>query len=298
MRHIFPTFLLLTVLSTLTGCQTTHRGVVPVSGGGQLYYEQRGSGEPLLLLHGHSLDRRMWDSQWKVFARDFCVIRPDFRGYGRSSEQREDLPMTHADDIITLLDSLHINQAHVVGLSMGAFVVGDLLAIYPSRLKSVTLASGSIRRSSPGPSQPMDSAESARRDEEIAALKQKGVEQMKREWIDALVASGGSRREQMRKPLERMIGQWSAWQPLHKEVRLFYAREAWDSLVSRRPKVPVLMLDGATEGKDSREPQELKYLENGQHQILPDCGHMMNMEQPELFNRIVLSFLKTASEKQ
>ena len=283
----------------LIACSSTRYGYVSVSGDGRIYYEERGSGQPLLLLHGHSLDRRMWDSQFPVFARNYRTIRLDFRGYGRSSEQREDLPMTHADDVLTLMDSLHIGQAHVLGLSMGAFTAGDLLAMHPDRLLSCVLASGSIRKSSPGPSTPMDSAEIARRDSEIAALRQKGVEQMKREWLEQLMGSGGSRRETMRKSLWHMISQWSAWQPLHKEVRLFYGREAWDSLKRRCPQVPVLMLIGSNELKSkSLRPAELNYLPQGRCIVLPDCGHMMNMEQPDSFNHAVLTFLRSVSPRR
>ena len=156
-------------IALLCGCTATTRvGMVAVQGGGSLYYEERGKGAPLLLLHGHSLDGRMWDEQFRVFARHYRVVRPDFRGYGRSSEQREDLPMTHADDVVTLMDSMHFDNAYVVGLSMGAFVAGDMLAMYPERLLGCVMASGGIRRGSPGPSEPMDSAESRKRDQEKA----------------------------------------------------------------------------------------------------------------------------------
>lgn len=279
-------------ICTLTSCSTPLKsGYVGMSGGGRMYYEERGKGEPLLLLHGHSLDRRMWAGQMGPLSRHYRVVTPDFRGYGRSSDQSETLPMTHADDILTLMDSLGISKAHVVGLSMGAFTAGDLLAMHPERLLSCVLASGSIRRSSPGPSEPMDSAESARRDKEIAALKVKGVDMMKREWLEQLIGSGGSQRERMRKPLWQMISDWSAWQPLHKEVRLFYGREAWQQLQERRPDVPVLLLQGENEHK-SGQPAELRYLPNGRREVLPDCGHMMNMEQPQLFNSAVLRFLR------
>ena len=278
----------------LSSCVTTRSGYVLVEGGGRIYYEERGEGEPLLLLHGHSLDTRMWNQQFKPFSRHYRTIRMDFRGYGRSSEQREDLQMTHMDDVLTLMDSLRIERAHVVGLSMGAFVAGDMLAMAPQRLLSCVLASGSIRKGSPGPSEPMDSAERARRDAEIAALKQKGVDVMKQEWIEALIKSGGSKRETMRRPLSKMIADWTAWQPLHKDVRLFYGKEAWSELKRKRPRVPVLMLTGAAEHKGSR-PQELLYLPLGRKEELPDCGHMMNMEQPDLFNRAVLEFLRSAS---
>ena len=280
----------------LAGCNSYKSGFVSVSGGGQLYYEARGKGEPMLLLHGHSLDRRMWDAQWKPLSKHYRVVRLDFRGYGRSSEQREDLPMTHVDDVLTLMDSLHIQKAHVVGLSMGAFVAGDMLAMYPERIQTCVMASGGIRNTK-GPSEPMDSAESWKRDEEIAALKEKGVEQMKEEWLEQLMSTGGSRREQIRRPLARMIHDWSAWQPLHKEVRLFYGKEAWQRLKEHKGDkildVPTLFLRGANELKGKRSnPAEMQYLSKGRFLIIDDCGHMLNMEQPEAFNRAVLQFLR------
>ena len=275
----------------LNSCASTHCGYITVSQGGRIYYEERGNGHAVLLLHGHSLDRRMWDEQFAVFARHYRTIRFDFRGYGRSSEQTETMQFTHADDVLTVMDSLHIDRAHLVGLSMGAFVAGDLLAMHPERMISCTLASGGIRKNSPGPSVPMDSAESRRRDVEIEALKQKGVNTMKQEWLDALVNGGGSQRERIRKPLSRMIRDWTAWQPLHKEVRLFYGREAWQQLIKTRPEIPVLILSGETEHKKGT-PAEMKYLPYGETITLPDCGHMMNMEQPHVFNTTVLNFIE------
>jgi pimeloyl-ACP methyl ester carboxylesterase len=296
MKKTYLYMVLTASLLLLSGCGThVQSGYVDVSGGGKLYYEESGKGQPLLLLHGHSLDRRMWDGQFGPFSRHFRTIRLDFRGYGLSSDQSETMPMTHVDDVITLMDSLHIWQAHVVGLSMGAFVAGDLLGMYPERCLSAVLASGSVRKGSKGPSEPMDSAESARRDREIAELKAKGVDMMKREWLEQLVGSGGSRREKMRDRLWTMISEWSAWQPLHKEVRLFYGREAWQRMQELHPSMPVLLLRGACEGKKGT-PDELQYLPHGRVETLEDCGHMMNMEQPQRFNRAVLGFLKSVDK--
>lgn len=282
--------LLMTVVCM--ACATNRTGFVNTPDGGRIYYEERGKGETVLLLHGHSLDCRMWDKQWGPMGRRYHVVRMDFRGYGRSSDQREDLQMTHVDDVVTLMDSLHLSKAHVVGLSMGAFVAGDMLAMYPERLASCTLASGGIRNS-PGPSEPMDREESSRRDREIATLKEKGIDQMKREWTEQLISSGGSRRERMRRSLTRMISDWTAWQPLHKEVRLFYGREAWQQLKERgKVDVPLLMIRGANELKGKRsEPAEMKYTTRGRFVVVEDCGHMLNMERPREFNRSVLEFI-------
>lgn len=283
--------ILLSVLLLTTGCsENPQTGRVDVDNA-SLYYEELGSGEPLILIHGHSLDHRMWDDQFREFARHYRVIRYDVRGYGQSSGQTEDYQFTHAADLVKLMDALQIDKAHVVGLSMGGFIGADMLGCYPERLKSVVLASGNIRKS-PGPSNPMGEEEAARRDKEIAELKAKGVDVMKREWFEGLMKSGGTRSERMREPLWQMIEDWSAWQPLHKEVRVIIGMDAYVALQENRPDVPVLLIEGNAPGnRYSENPDILNYLPNGRQVVLDDCGHMLNMEQPEAFNQTVLDFL-------
>lgn len=267
-------------------------GYIPTSGGAQLYYEVKGKGSPVILLHGHSLDTRMWDEQYDAFARKHRVVRFDFRGYGKSSQQTETFQFTHMEDLITVMDSLHIERAHIVGLSMGAFVAADFLALHPERIISCTMASGGLKTYK-GPSQPMDSVEKAKRDREIAKLKEYGVERMKSDWLEQLIATGGSHRETMRRPLKAMIDTWTAWQPLHKEVRLIEAHDAEVVFRSHKTMTPTLILSGDAEG-DGKPHRSwmLDYLPNGEQITLHDCGHMMNMEQPKLFNKTVLKFIK------
>ena len=112
--------------------------------GARIYYEDEGEGEVVLLLHGHTLDRRMWAGQVKVLKDSFRVIVPDFRGYGLSSDPIEGVQFTYADDLIEMLDFLNISKVHVVGLSMGGYVAGDLLAMYPKRLLSCMMVAGEI----------------------------------------------------------------------------------------------------------------------------------------------------------
>lgn len=287
-------FFLLSALFLFVSCRdasTLKKGFIPSRGDGQLYYEEKGSGEPVVFLHGHSLDTRMWDKQFNAFARaGLRVVRLDFRGYGRSSEQSETFQQTHLDDVLTVMDSLRIGRAHIVGLSMGAFVAAEMIAMCPERLISCTLASGSLHGSLPGPSEPMDSVESAQRDKEIAELQAKGVDVMKAEWLEALMKTGGTESRKMRKPLKRMIDDWSAWQPLHKEPRVLYGRDAQRVLEKRRSVVPTLFLSGENEHRD-KVPSMSRWLDDYRYVILPNCGHMLNMDQPKAFNDTVLDFI-------
>ncbi|MCD7901824.1 MAG: alpha/beta hydrolase [Bacteroides sp.] len=280
------------------GCSANNlkEGYIEVDNG-SLYYQELGNGEPLIFVHGHSLDHRMWDTQFEVFARQYRVIRYDVRGYGRSSSQSEDDQFTHVEDLVKLMDALQIEKAHIVGLSMGGFIGADMLGWFPEKMKSAVLASGNIRKS-PGPSQPMDEEEKARRDKEIAELKEKGVDVMKREWFEGLMESGGTQRERMRQPLWQMIEDWDAWQPLHKEVRVIAGLDAHEALKKKHPEVPVLLVAGNAPGnRYSENPEILQYLPNGKQVVLEDCGHMLNMEQPDAFNQIVLEFLASIEEK-
>ena len=59
--------------------------------GGRLYYETAGSGRPLIMIHAAFLDSRMWDGQFRVFAKKNRVVRYDVRGFGRSSRPSEDV---------------------------------------------------------------------------------------------------------------------------------------------------------------------------------------------------------------
>ncbi|WP_242397308.1 class A beta-lactamase-related serine hydrolase [Bacteroides xylanisolvens] len=263
-------------------------------GNGSLYYEEAGQGEPIIFVHGHSLDHRMWDEQFSVFAKKYHVIRYDLRGYGISSSQTEDYQFMHAEDLITLMDSLRIPKAHIVGLSLGGFITADMLAYFPDRMLSAFLASGNIRKSK-GPSEPMTPEEARVRDKEIAALKEKGVDVMKKEWFEGLMKSGGSQRERMRESLWQMIDEWDAWQPLHKEVRVVAGLDAIEKLKKNHPDVPALIVEGhSSSNRFSKEPPILQYLPNGKLKVIDDCGHMLNMERPEEFNAALEEFLKSA----
>jgi len=110
--------------------------------GVRLYYEEAGSGIPILFVHEFAADYASWEPQMRFFSRQYRCITYSARGYTPS-----DIPAAGAygyknfrDDIIAMLDHLNIDKAHLVGLSMGAYA--SLLAglAYPQRILSLTLA--------------------------------------------------------------------------------------------------------------------------------------------------------------
>jgi pimeloyl-ACP methyl ester carboxylesterase len=100
-----------------------------------LCYEESGSGAPLLLIHGFPLSAAIWREQTAGLGGKFRVIAPDLRGFGKSGLSPEECTMDrYADDLIALLDHLGIGRAAVCGMSMGGYVLLNLLERYPERV--------------------------------------------------------------------------------------------------------------------------------------------------------------------
>ena len=109
----------------------TYSGFAEINGS-KTYYEVAGEGHPLVLVHGFSLDTRMWDDQWDVFAEGYRVVRYDVRGFGQTAPTGS-MPYSRSDDLAALLDHLDIESAHIVGLSMGGDIALEFAISYPDR---------------------------------------------------------------------------------------------------------------------------------------------------------------------
>jgi pimeloyl-ACP methyl ester carboxylesterase len=106
------------------------------------YFEQIGSGDPLLLIPGLGRTCRMWDSIVPELAESFTLIMPDNRGMGRSETKRP--PGTLADlavDLVELLDALQLERTHVLGISLGGMIAQYLAVEHPSRIDKLVLVS-------------------------------------------------------------------------------------------------------------------------------------------------------------
>ena len=110
--------------------------------GGQIAYEESGSGEPLVFVSGLNGVGRYWKPQVQLFAQHFRVITYDQRGTGGSdTTQREFSVDQMAAELVGLLDHLKIERAHLVGMSTGG-AIGQIIAIeHPQRLNKLALCS-------------------------------------------------------------------------------------------------------------------------------------------------------------
>ncbi len=109
--------------------------------GHDLHYEQRGQGEPLLLIMGMSGTHLTWGEPFlRLLERDFAVTIYDHRGVGKSARTEAGYSIADlADDAAALLGELGLDSAHVLGISMGGMVAQELALRHPERIRTLTL---------------------------------------------------------------------------------------------------------------------------------------------------------------
>ena len=122
--------------------------------GTKIYYEDTGSGEPLLLLHNFFNTADCWKPYVEVYSKQFRTIAVDMMGHGRSDiYNKEDIDFDHgvyAKMIIALLDSLKLDEVNAIGASSGGTTLHYLNVMQPDRFKSVITVGGHIYYSKQG----------------------------------------------------------------------------------------------------------------------------------------------------
>jgi serine-type D-Ala-D-Ala carboxypeptidase len=264
------------VISKLTSTIIQSRGVKQGCaniGDAQLFYEEKGVGEPIILLHAHSVDRRMWDKQFEELAKYYRVIRYDLRGYGLSTMPVEGKDFTACEDLKRFMDVMKIDKAHLVGLSLGAMVISDFMTVHPERVKSAVLADGALTFDL----QPRDP--------------EKDLKSYKKNWKKSMRQGSCSDSPF----LMSLIDDWRMWQVAHRESsKVFLGTVARNFYQNNRLKLPVLFIEGECDFAGTKKAiTELSaYIPDSKIVIIGNAGHFSCIEQPEKFTHAVLDFIK------
>jgi 3-oxoadipate enol-lactonase len=257
--------------------------------GAPLYYEIAGTGHPLLLIHAGVADSRMWDQQFQTFAQHYQVIRYDLRGFGQSSVPAS--PFANHKDTFALLEHLGIKQAHVIGISFGGLVALDFTLAFPEKVTALVLGAPDVsgRQSS--------SADIQRFAKEEEALLEQGdlegaTELNLRMWVDGPRRTPDQVDPTVRQRIYEM--QYHAFTvPIPDEAE---ALPLEPPAITRLAEihVPTLLIVGEYDIPDKHELVEQLALEipEARQIVIPGAAHIVNLEQPAEFNRVVLEFLK------
>ncbi len=251
--------------------------------GTRLRYEVAGSGRPLVLVHGFTLDTRMWDDQFHAFAGRYRVIRYDMRGFGKSAVPSDET-YAPADDLRALLEHLDVERAHVVGLSMGGGLAIDFALAYPEAtdgLIAVDSILGGYQWREFG----------ATLTSVFSAARESGVEAAKEVWLNSPLFAPALEMPDVAARLRQIVSGYSGWHLVNENP----VRPISPPAIQRLGEIsaPTLVVVGERDLPDFHTIADT--LERGipgaRKAALPGAGHMSNMEDPDSFNETVLHFL-------
>jgi len=264
--------------------------------GVKLYYEEAGSGTPILFVHEYSGDWRSWEPQMRFFSRKHRCITYSFRGYPGSDvpDKAEMYGQKFAvDDARHMLDHLKIDKAHVVGLSQGAFATAHFGRLHANRALSLTLAgvgSGAGR----------EGHEQFKKDARTTAerIRKDGMAK----YANGLTTNPTRSRFKQKDPrgFAEFVKQLSEHPDIGaantmaeyqgKRPSLYDFEDEW-----KRLDLPVLIISG-DEDEPCLEPSLWlkRMLPNAGLAIFAKTGHTVNIEEPDAFNREVWNFIALA----
>ncbi|MFE4964129.1 alpha/beta fold hydrolase [Streptomyces sp. NPDC056660] len=258
------------------------------SSDGDLAYLDTGSGDPVVLLHSGYVDHRFWAGQIPALAAEYRVIAPDVRGHGASANASK--PFRWADDLAELLRHLDVGPAVLVGVSMGGVIATDTVLEHPELVRAVVTCgavTGDFRYTDPWHQELQ--AEYART---LGAGDIEG-------WLDAFlrVAAGAHRDLDALDPeIPRRLGEMAR----HTLSKHTPGETDWHVRVTdswpRVPKidVPVLTINGGLEPADLLAAAErlAREVPAGRAEIVEGADHYPNLERPDVFDDLLLGFLR------
>jgi pimeloyl-ACP methyl ester carboxylesterase len=262
----------------------TGHGFAPVNGT-RLFYQVKGAGPPIVLIHGGQLDSRMWDDQLDVLAKHFTVVRYDVRGYGGSYQP--DQLYSDAEDLAGLLDYLKIQKAHLVGLSLGGRVAVDFAVSYPTRVHSLVLAGPGLTGYEPPHAEEGD----LRMWNLIKLARDEGPDKVTEGWLKDPFMAPAMEQARLVARLRRLSRENAdCWlrNPLLQRSPAPPAAKRLDQI-----KVPTLLILGDRDVPQIKATIETleKGIRRSKKVVIQGAGHMVNMERPTEFNRALLGFL-------
>lgn len=254
--------------------------------GVELFYRDRGTGLPLLFVHGFPLDGTLWQPQLDALSDSYRVIVPDLRGFGESPPSPSMTMEQYAGDLEKLLDRLKVDYVVLAGLSMGGYIAFAFYREYPDRVQGLVLVDTRAQA---------DTDEiRANRAATVARVQEQGVAVLADEMVGKLLSPATLKHQP----------------ELVERVREMMARQSVEGVVAalrgmaERPdsrpmlgniSVPTLVVVGADDTVTPIADAEamVNAIPGAELAVIPEAGHLSNLEQPEAFNQALREFITT-----
>jgi 3-oxoadipate enol-lactonase len=261
---------------------------VVLSRGAKIYWESHGQGEPVLMIMGLSFPLEMWGRVLPAITERHRAILFDNRGVGRSDVPRGPYRIAAmARDALAVMNTAGLERAHVMGASMGGMIAQELTLQHPERVKSLLLgctSCGGFRARPPN----------LRRVPVFRNWRGMTNEQRAREVVPLLYAKGTPRDVIEEDIQTRLIRYPSLRGVIYQAMGIPF----WSSY-RRLPriKVPTLVVHG---DQDHVLPlangeRVAERIEGSKLVVIPNAGHMIMSDQPEITRKVILDFLETVT---
>jgi pimeloyl-ACP methyl ester carboxylesterase len=258
---------------------------------GRTYVQTQGTGVPLVFIHGALLNSDLWARQIATFSDLFNCVAYDLRGHGRSdpSDLKRYTVSTFADDLAETLDALELRRPILCGLSLGGMIAQSFAAQYPERVRALVLCDTGISTCHYLTDRILNQAIGLVTPTAVFL----GVSEFRR-FTHLINQCFGDHSwvAQTEKSVDFVSEAVGMVKP-HEVVKIVTALRKFDSSPLYRPKIPALILNG-----ESDSPFILRHAKILQHaypgadyRIIPKAGHLANLDNPEVFDLMLLQFL-------
>lgn len=259
--------------------------------GARLYYELTGYGKPLVMIHAGIADCRMWDKEFEAFSQTHQALRFDMRGYGKSMPVEGDFNLL--DDLEALLAKLDIPTPIILmGCSMGGGLSIDYALTHPDQVAALILVGSGpagLELEAPGPDELFAQSEAAFEAGDVDHVAELDM----RIWFDGDGRTSDevdARARRKAYAMAKLVTEHEL-KDIGRHVRKSEARSAAERL--HELSMPTLIVIGQNDLPYLKLAADYMcdHLPAATKLLIPDAGHLPNLEHPELFQTAVFDFL-------
>ena len=255
--------------------------------GADLYYEEHGAGDPLVLLHGFGSSTQDWELQIPLLSERFRVVVIDFRGFGRSSRDRGPYKVEQfASDTLAVLDHLKIDRFRLLGYSMGGATAFQIGAQVPERIQRLILVN----------TQPSFLADTMRKRFEVA-LRKLVVRFMGMDRMARVIAARLFPHEEQQELRDRVIERYSTNSP-HVYLGVLSTLPKW-SVIEHIGSItaPTLVIAAEHDYTPFSEKEAfIPLMPDARIEMFENSRHGTPFDQHERFNTTVMKFMSEETE--
>ena len=255
-----------------------------------IHYEDEGAGAPVLLIHGHTMDRRIWDPVMPgLMAAGLRVLRPDLRGHGLSTRPDFGYHLSHhAADMTAVLDDSGVASATVVGYSIGGAVALEMALTVPDRLDGLVLMSPVM------PDRPFEPAFMENLREVARVTRSDGIEAaMVGPWASNPLFAHSFSKAGVREAAMAINRDFPGAEYLATQRdRIERDWTAPERLAEIRLPTAVIAGDSETPGFRAFADEAASGIPGARIEFFDNCGHLLPLEEPERVARAIIDTVR------